>query len=46
MRKEFDFVQNHIKRNIEYRVKEYSPNHKPSYEVGDYALGFNSIRKA
>ena len=44
--KTFDFVQNQIKKNIDYQLKEYSLDHKANYEVDSHAFVFNPMRKS
>ena len=46
LNKAFDFVQHQIKKNIDYRIKEYAPTHKVNYEIGSHALVFNPMRKS
>ena len=40
MNKAFEVVQKQIKKNLDYRIKEYTPDHKTKYEVGTFVMVF------
>lgn len=46
MTKAFNVVEQQIKKNLDYRLKEYSPAQKAIYEVGNYVLLFSPTRKS
>ena len=43
--KAFDYVKRQINKNIDYRIKQYSPSKKINYEIGFYAPVFDPKRK-
>ena len=46
MNKVFNVVEKQIKKNLDYRVKEYSPAYKIKYEIDLNVLVFNPKRKS
>ena len=45
MNRAFKVVQKQIKKNLDYRIKEYSPDNKTKYEIGHHVLVFCPARK-
>ena len=45
MHKVFSIVEKQIKKNLDYRLKEYSFAHKNKLEVGQHVLVFNPTRR-
>ena len=44
LKKVFDIVEKQIKKNLDYRIKEYTLT-KHNYDIGQHVLIFNSTRK-